>query len=338
MDCTYQRQSNCSSRWVLLLIASVVLDGWWLRGQFPIVSLLTLVTGLAAGLAYLARRIADLERQGKQSEAVERSNVGNTTYAEAKGVPLPPRLDIHLLGPFRVEREGAALPSDSNFWRSDKTKSLLAYLIIARDSGVTRTQIVDALWPIGDDGDGEAERLSINAVRSYLSTLRKVLEPERPRGNDGLVPLKGGRYYFRGADDVRVDVWEFERQADQAEQLTKAGRGKEAAEAWELATALHGELGLLPDENYLPASIVEPARERLRQRSLMGLRWLAQYYSQHGPLERAVVAWEMIWHEAPLDSAAYQWLAAHYAASGQTEQLRVLERWRQRIDEEAWAG
>ena len=152
--------------WVLLLIASVVLDGWWLRGQFPIVSLLTLVTGLAAGLAYLARRIAVLERQGKQSEAVERSNVGNTADAEAKGVPLPPRLDIHLLGPFRVEREGAALPSDSNFWRSDKSKSLLAYLIIARDSGVTRTQVVDALWPIGDDGDGEAERLSINAVRS----------------------------------------------------------------------------------------------------------------------------------------------------------------------------
>lgn len=229
------------------------------------------------------------------------------------------------------------MPNSARSWRSDKSKSLLAYLILSHPAGLTATQLVDALWPIGDDGDGDREKKALNALRSYVSTLRHILEPDRPRDVPGLILHEGGRYRLAPGPGVWVDVWEFERLTGAAERMAAAGDLQAAAESWEQAVALHGELGLLPDEGWLPPEIVEPERERLRQQWLRGVRWLARHEATTGSTERAATLWETAWRAAPLDQEAYGWLAAHYRQTGQTAQLAALQDARRRIEREMGA-
>ena len=131
-------------------------------------------------------------------------------------------------------------------------------------------------------------------------------------------------------------MWDFERLAVGAEQMAKVGDLQAAADNWEQAVALHGELGLLPDEGWLPLATVEPERERLRQQWLRGVRWLARHEATAGSIERAATLWETVWRAAPLDREAYGWLAAHYRQTGQTAQLAALQDARLRM-ERKWA-
>lgn len=329
--------------WTGLIALALVVDLRWLRGQTPLASLFTLIGGLAVALAYLARCLPLSPTQASVATEPERATpvssgfqqpsderpvpavVAETASAAGKG----PRLRIYLFGPFSVERDSERLPNHAKFWHSDKSRSLLAYLVLAGKRGVTRNQLVDALWPLPDDGDGEAEQRGLNALRSYISILRKVLEPDKPRPVDSIIAHDGDRYRLVSRGDVWVDVWEFRRWAAEAERLTAAHEDAAAAEAWERAIALHGELGLLPDEQHLPAEVVEPERERLRQQWLRGVRWQARYGAQHGPIERAVTLWETVLRAVPLDAEAYRWLAAHYRGTGQAEQLAALmDAWR----------
>ena len=305
--------------WTALLFASVGLDAWWFRGSTPVVSLLVLVAGLVGGLTLLGQRVV--------SAAPVPSETGSSAPQplSAEAASPAPRLRIHLFGPFSVERDGEALSNQTKFWRSDKSRSLLAYLALAGEAGVTRNQLVDALWPLPDDGDGPAEQRSLNALRSYLSTVRKVLEPDKPPAGQSVIAHDGDRYRLVNRPDVWVDVWEFARWTAEAERCAAAGEDRSAAAAWERTVILHGELGLLPDEAHLPPETVEPERERLRQQWLRAVRWLARYDAQNGPAERAVTLWESVWRAVPLDDEAYDWLAGYYRRTGQTGQLAALE-------------
>jgi len=340
--------------WTGLLAAAFLVDARWLSGQAPLMSLLTLIGGLAAGLALMAWRAGPSQTAAPGAaggaDAVFPAPAGildrqesTTMPVEAAGpvredtVRLPgPAWRIHLFGSFCVERDGEKLPNHANVWRSDKSRSLLAYLALAGDQGLTREQLVDALWPLRDDGDGEAEQRSLNALRSYLSTVRKVLEPERPRSADSLIAHDGGRYRLVTRPEVWVDVREFERLTKETERLGAAGADAAAAETWECAIALHGELGLLPDEGYLPAEVIEAERERLRQQWLRGVRSLARCYAERGPVERAVMLWETAWRTAPLDAEAYRWLAGHYRRTGQAAAWAALEDTRRRAAAEIY--
>ncbi len=312
--------------WSAALVVAVALDAWWLRNPAPLLALLTLVAGLAAGLAALARGGASVAAPDVPLPAAPDPP---TPQVQPQQEPAP-RLRIHLFGPFLVERDGEPLPNHAKFWRSDKSRSLLAYLALAGEKGLTRGQLVDALWPLPHDGDGEAEQKSINSLYSYLSTLRKVLEPHRPPVAESVIAHDGDRYRLVGRADVWVDTWEFARWNAEAERLIAACDERAAVDAFERVIALHGEEGLLPDDAHLPLEVIEPERERLRQGWLRGVRWLARYYAQRGPVERAVTLWEMAWRAAPLHAEAYDWLVAHYRRTGQSAQLAALEEARRR--------
>lgn len=189
-----------------------------------------------------------------------------------------------------------------------------------REAGATQIEIVDAFWPIGVELDARAERSSLAALRSSLSTLRRVLDPSGPRGSDRFIWHEGERYALR-PDEVWVDVWQFEALARQAEALLRQGRQAECLAYWQQAVALYAPQGLLPDESYLPTSLIEPARESLRQRWLFGLRRLAQAEQDS---ERTAALWETIHQAEPLDKEATLRLVEHYRGLGNINGLRMV--------------
>jgi DNA-binding SARP family transcriptional activator len=196
-------------------------------------------------------------------------------------------LRVYLFGPLRVYQQGVLLPNTAEVWRSAKTRSLLACLALSGERGVTQTQIVDALWPLRSELDGDAERRSLTAFRSYLSTLRSVLEPGAPRGSECYVIHDGSRYCLRRDDGLWVDAWAFEAAASRAEAAIAAGRSAAGLASWEEALNLYPQEGLLPDETHLLPEFLEPVREQFRRRWLRGLRQMARAAETLGQHERA---------------------------------------------------
>ncbi len=317
--------------WLVLLLIAVLLDLTWDVFNAPVWTLVVLAAGMAGGGATLINAWA---RQVATPQAISDppSPPPLPSSAELPMVAHPSQpttaLRLYLFGPLRAVRNGETLPNTAEVWRSAKTRSLLAYLALHRDLGVTQVEIVDALWPLGPEPDAEAERSSRSAFRSYLSTLRRVLEPAGPRGSDRWIVHEGERYTLRG-DGLWVDVWEFEGLAGQAEAQLAQGHQEEGLARWRQAGALYAPDGLLPDETNLPAEFLEPLREHLRQRWLAGLRRLAK--AERGAASAAGL-WEAIHQAEPLDQEATIWLVEHYRRVGNRDGLRLLLQRRNRAE------
>ncbi|MCB0255625.1 MAG: hypothetical protein KDI55_18060, partial [Anaerolineae bacterium] len=95
----------------------------------------------------------------------------------------------------------------------------------------------------------------------------------------------------------------------------------EGLQHWQQATALYSPEGLLPDETYLPTTLLEPIREQLRQRWLLGQRCLAATANDESS---ALKWWEAIHQAEPLDQEANAWLEAYHHRQGNLSSLRVV--------------
>ncbi len=77
-------------------------------------------------------------------------------------------VSIGLLGPMRVERDGTEVDPGTM-----RQRALLTLLALDAGRAVTLEAIIDALW------DQDVSDRAEVSVRSYLSNLRRVLEPDR---------------------------------------------------------------------------------------------------------------------------------------------------------------
>ncbi|MEV8437900.1 BTAD domain-containing putative transcriptional regulator [Actinosynnema sp. NPDC051121] len=91
---------------------------------------------------------------------------------------------------------------------SSRPRALFAMLAL-RSGGVGRDELVAGVW--GNDAPTTAE----GSVHTYVSTLRKALEPDRPRGTPSRLLLSVGSGY-RLLVDGGLDVAGFESLRDQA--------------------------------------------------------------------------------------------------------------------------
>jgi len=280
--------------WLVLVLVAMMVDLTWGWLNAPVCTLLVLAVGVAGTSATLVnslvRHAATSQPSGASSPALASAPADTGTSVAPLSHGQEP-LRLCLLGPMQVVRNGDTLSNTADVWRSAKTRSLLALLALYSERGATQVEIVDALWPLSESLSreelGKAEQQSLTNLRSYLSTLRHVLEPDGPRGSDRYVELIDGRYRLRRDSGIWVDVWQFEALATQAEKHRAAGRTAESIAGWEEAIALYPAEGLLPTERYLSMELIEAQRERLRQRCLLALRRLIQHYAEHGPAERA---------------------------------------------------
>src|SRR5260221_14772155 len=124
-------------------------------------------------------------------------------------------LRVQLLGRFEVWRQGAPIPAAE--WRGQKTRDLLKILLLANERFVAKDQLVEWLWP------GAAPEAAEVSLRSAMSDLRRVLEPDLARGRDSAyIETRHEGYRFRAAPGVVVDLAAFEHALQAADRAPLA--------------------------------------------------------------------------------------------------------------------
>lgn len=108
------------------------------------------------------------------------------------------RVEFGVLGPV-VAWDDAGRPVGL---KGPRHRAVLARLIVARGRVVPATQLVDDLWIDPPDG-------ALSAVRTFVASLRRALEPDRaPRTPARLLVTEGPGYALR---TDAVDAWRFEK-------------------------------------------------------------------------------------------------------------------------------
>ncbi|MET7464675.1 BTAD domain-containing putative transcriptional regulator [Nonomuraea sp. NPDC005501] len=136
-------------------------------------------------------------------------------------------LRFAVLGPVRAWRDGEELDLGTPLQRS-----ILGMLLLREGRAVTPAEMIDAVW--GDDSPPRA----LGALRTYVSRLRTVLEPDRPARSRPEILTSVGRGYALRLSDGALDLVRFERGLQEAETARKAGRPSAAAGALRAALAL----------------------------------------------------------------------------------------------------
>ncbi|WP_433435911.1 AfsR/SARP family transcriptional regulator [Nonomuraea sp. CA-141351] len=136
-------------------------------------------------------------------------------------------LRFAVLGPVRAWRDGQELDLGTPLQRS-----ILGMLLLREGHAVTPNEMIDAVW-----GE-EAPPRALGALRTYVSRLRTVLEPDRPARSRPELLTSIGRGYALRLPDGSLDLVRFERGVQEAESARKAGRLSEAARALRAALSL----------------------------------------------------------------------------------------------------
>jgi DNA-binding SARP family transcriptional activator len=134
-----------------------------------------------------------------------------------------------LLGPVEVRADDAAPPAELG---SPLQRVLLGLLLTERDRSVSLDRIVDELWGDATPADPEA------SVHTYVSRLRRVLEPERTSGAPPRTLLRTPAGYRLAVTADVVDAERFAALAAAAHQRLESGDAAAALAAADEALAL----------------------------------------------------------------------------------------------------
>ncbi|WP_431894603.1 AfsR/SARP family transcriptional regulator [Nonomuraea sp. bgisy101] len=227
-------------------------------------------------------------------------------------------LRFAVLGPVRAWRDGDELDLGTPLQRS-----ILAMLLLREGRAITPTEMIDAVW-----GE-EAPPRALGALRTYVSRLRTVLEPDRsPRSRPELLTSVGKGYALRTAS---LDLSLFERGAQEAETLRKKGDIGQAAES------LRAALALWEGEPLAGAvgPYAEHQRDRLVERRITALELLMDLDLELG--RHATIVSELIALTAdhPLrERLRAQLMLAYYRCGRQGDALAVFTDTREALIEE----
>jgi DNA-binding SARP family transcriptional activator/DNA-binding CsgD family transcriptional regulator len=91
-----------------------------------------------------------------------------------------------------------------------RQRAVVAVLLLARGQQVSTERLLDALW------DGAPPPSGAASLQSYVSHLRRALEPQRTARTPSQVLVSTGSGYAMPVDATDVDAWRFESLVDQA--------------------------------------------------------------------------------------------------------------------------
>lgn len=241
------------------------------------------------------------------------------------------RLRIELLGPLRVRCGEEILPD--SVWRSRQERRLLAILAAARGRAVSAERLYEWLWP-GSDLAGAAVNL-----RSAISNLRRLLEPDAGRASRRYVITRSGSYAWNMDGGAWIDLDEF---LSRTEFLASAHSGIAASMTPGAAGELERAIALyqgdfLEDEQELPWILIE--RERLRSRFVNALHQLAEFKLDYGEHAAAATLAQRGLTQAPLTEPLWRVLMRAQAFAGDMAgALQSYERYRRLLDHELGAA
>ncbi|MEO1065265.1 MAG: BTAD domain-containing putative transcriptional regulator [Actinomycetota bacterium] len=226
-------------------------------------------------------------------------------------------LEIGVLGPLEVVVDGRSVDPGSR-----KQRVLLLRLLAARGRVVPHGQLVEALW--GDDPPGAPEV----SLRSYVSNLRKLIEPGRSRAEPSAFSALGDAYTLT-LDEGVLDVDRFTEDLRSARaardpelRLVRAERALRRWRGTPLADAAGAPFALT-----LVSSWSAMRSEAMEQRAdaLLAL----------GRIGEAIAAGEEMVTEDPLAERAWAHLAvACYRAGRQADALAAIDTAREVLREQ----
>ncbi|GAA0517628.1 hypothetical protein Ade02nite_84020 [Paractinoplanes deccanensis] len=219
---------------------------------------------------------------------------------------------LRVLGP--VEATGPAGPIDLG---GPRQRAVLALLLTRHGEAVSTDQLIDAVWR------GDPPRKATTSLQTYVSNLRRLLEPDRPPHAPArlLVSVASG-YRLRLPADA-VDAWQFEA-------AVTAAHTAEPAAAWTLLTEALGwwagpAYAEFADEQWAVAEAARLDGLRLSAREA-----LAGAALRTGRTGEAVASAEALTHEHPLREEGWRLLAAGlWAAGRRADALAALRRCRE---------
>jgi ATP/maltotriose-dependent transcriptional regulator MalT/DNA-binding SARP family transcriptional activator len=234
------------------------------------------------------------------------------------------QLRIQTLGTFRVWRGKQEIaPAE---WRREKARRLFQVLLTHRNGMLDRDQILEALWP---DQDPETARRDFKVA---LSTLCKVLEPDRPEGHpSAYIARDGSRYGLRPGADLWLDVEELERLIAQGDRLLETDP-EAALERYRQALSLY-------QGDYLEDCLYEDwcseERERLLTLYLRTADRAAELLARREAWEEVLAVCQGILSRDPCWEQAYRWMMLAYAQTGRRAQaVRTFQRCIRHLREE----
>ncbi len=243
-----------------------------------------------------------------------------------EGVEFHPgyQLRVQTLGEFRVWRGNQEIAPTE--WRREKARRLLQTLLTHRGGMLDRDQILEMLWP---DLDPETARRDFKVA---LSTLCKVLEPERPdNAPSAYIVRDGSRYGLRPGADLWLDVEELEALIAEGDRLLETDP-EGALGRYRQALALY-------QGDYLEDCLYEDwageERERLLTLYLRTADRVADLLARQEEWEAVLTVCQGILARDPCWELAYRWMMLAYARTGRRVQaLRAFRRCAQRLREE----
>ncbi|MDQ0772126.1 DNA-binding SARP family transcriptional activator/predicted negative regulator of RcsB-dependent stress response [Streptomyces aurantiacus] len=236
----------------------------------------------------------------------------NTAY-EIPG-RLTDSLSFAVLGPVRAWQGERELDLGS-----PQQRAVLATLLSRRGRPVTVGELVDAVW-----GE-EPPTAAVSVLRTYVSRLRKVLEPGRAAGEPPRVVVSAADGYLVRVPEGALDVGVFEARLAEAKKLRAAGEVSAAGEL--LHTALDEWEGT-PLAG-LPGPLAEAERSRLHEERLNTLETRLEIDVQLGRHSEAIAELTSLTGEHPLREQLCRLLMlALYRSGRQADALAAYRRTR----------
>jgi DNA-binding SARP family transcriptional activator len=227
-------------------------------------------------------------------------------------------ISVRLFGPISITVRGSKLgPRD---FGGVKPKQILELLLVARGKPLSKDRLADVLW-----GESLPRNVS-GTLETYVSVLRRRLEPNKGRGSSVLVTEPGA--YRLNLDRADVDLDEFD------EMVTRARHTEDGAARRLLEQALmlvRGEV--LEDEPY--AEWADLLRNEYRQAVTQALLDAAELALVELDHHAALAHAQQAINTDPLNERAYRTLMlASYVLGRQREALGAYRDCRSLLIEE----
>ena len=228
-------------------------------------------------------------------------------------------MQVRLLGPVEVVDDGEPLAIGGA-----KPQALVAFLALNCGSEVSTDRCVEAVW--GDAATGR----EIRSLQTYVSSLRKVLEPASRQGDDWSI-IETTANGYRLSADVETDIALFERLVANAESLVDIAPADARALFDDALSLWRGEpLGAFVDDQWARPHVTALVQARLdavegRIRAELALGRHESVVAELETLTKANPYRERIWG---------LWMLALYGADRQTEALRAFSELRETLVQE----
>lgn len=136
-------------------------------------------------------------------------------------------MNFRVLGPLAVQAGGITVNPGSA-----RQRAVLSALLLTPGQPVTVEQLTEAVWPRNPPSDVMAN------LHSYVSNLRRLLEPNRPPRNRDTILRREPNGYVLAVDPDCIDAVRFERMLHEGRRLLQAGMHRTASRTLEDGLAL----------------------------------------------------------------------------------------------------